>query len=84
MKAKIKQVPYTLGSGTDKEKTINQWRLTWTAPSKTITTFHNSLEEVYNEMRKHQSNKELYELEDQAISEWYEENRKNGSNWTGD
>jgi len=84
MKAKIKQVPYTLGAGTDNEKTVKQWRLTWVAPSKTMITFHNSLEEVFNAMRDHQRNKKLYELEDQAISEWYEENRRNGSNWTGD
>ena len=84
MNCTIKPKTITLLHGRPGEYTKDVLELTWYAPGRTITTTHDTFEEVKEQMQYHINAKEIYEQEQEAIAEWYENNRKNGSNWTGD
>lgn len=84
MKCKVKPITATFLHGRPGEYTKEVLELTWYAPGKTIITCHDTFEEIKEQMQYHINAKEIYENEQKAIAEWYEENRRNGSNWTGD
>lgn len=84
MICKVEKITATYLHGRAGEYKKDVYQLTWKAPHKTIITSHDSFSEVLREMRKHQMCREIYKQEDKAIANWYEQNRRNGSNWTGD
>lgn len=84
MNCTVKPTKLTFLHGSPEEYTKDMLELTWSTSGKKMTTYHEDFEEVKQKIQEHIDNKELYELEDKAIEAWYENNRKNGSNWTGD
>lgn len=80
----VKKINTKLSVGKPEERTERLYELTWNAGHKTVITCHKTFEEVMQKMQQHVDNRELYKIEDKAIANFYENNRQNGCNWTGD